>query len=95
MISLLFSYLVSPYRVGLDVLITLEFRTSRTNGVLLTISNQVSDGLGLEIVEGKVLYFGEYICLLPGRDLLGKQLSNLMTNTSRAFKHSLRFICRN
>uniref|UniRef100_A0A7N6BSF3 Basement membrane-specific heparan sulfate proteoglycan core protein n=1 Tax=Anabas testudineus TaxID=64144 RepID=A0A7N6BSF3_ANATE len=47
---------VSPYRVGLDVLITLEFRTSRTNGVLLTISNQVSDGLGLEIVEGKLLF---------------------------------------
>ncbi|KAK2856040.1 hypothetical protein Q5P01_004775 [Channa striata] len=47
---------VSAYRVGLDVSITLEFRTSRTSGVLLTISNQGSDGLGLEIVQGKLLF---------------------------------------
>ncbi|KAF3703025.1 Laminin subunit alpha-2 [Channa argus] len=47
---------VSAYRVGLDVSITLEFRTSRTSGVLLAISNQVSDGLGLEIVQGKLLF---------------------------------------
>lgn len=46
--------LVPSYRVGLDVSIALEFRTSRTNGVLLAISNQASDGLGLEIVQGKV-----------------------------------------
>lgn len=60
-------HLVSPYRVGLDVSITLEFRTSRTNGVLLAISNQVSDGLGLEIIQGKVPY---NICFLSARDLL-------------------------
>ncbi|XP_055362118.1 laminin subunit alpha-2 isoform X4 [Betta splendens] len=47
---------VSPYRVGLDVSMSFEFRTSRTSGVLLTISNQVSDGLGLEIAEGKLLF---------------------------------------
>ncbi|XP_076612601.1 laminin subunit alpha-2 [Chaetodon auriga] len=47
---------VSAYRVGLDVSIALEFRTSRTNGVLLAISNQASDGLGLEIVQGKLLF---------------------------------------
>ncbi|XP_033991390.1 laminin subunit alpha-2-like [Trematomus bernacchii] len=47
---------VSSYRVGLDVSIALEFRTSRTNGVLLGISNQANDGLGLEIVEGKLLF---------------------------------------
>lgn len=45
---------MSSYRVGLDVSIALEFRTSKTNGVLLGVSNQASDGLGLEIVEGKV-----------------------------------------
>uniref|UniRef100_A0A8C4I5M9 Basement membrane-specific heparan sulfate proteoglycan core protein n=1 Tax=Dicentrarchus labrax TaxID=13489 RepID=A0A8C4I5M9_DICLA len=47
---------VSSYRVGLDVSIAFDFRTSRTNGVLLAISNQASDGLGLEIVEGKLLF---------------------------------------
>lgn len=47
-------YLVSSYRVGLDVSIALEFRTSRTSGVLLAVSNQGNDGLGLEIVDGKV-----------------------------------------
>ncbi|KAM6915637.1 laminin subunit alpha-2 isoform 2-T2 [Xenentodon cancila] len=47
---------VSVYRVGLDVSIALEFRTSRTSGVLLAISNQANDGLGLEIVEGKLLF---------------------------------------
>lgn len=47
-------FAVANYRVGLDVSIGLEFRTSRTNGVLLAVSNQASDGLGLEIVNGKV-----------------------------------------
>lgn len=47
-------YPVASYRVGLDVSIALEFRTTRTNGVLLTVSNQDKDGLGLEIVQGKV-----------------------------------------
>lgn len=42
------------YRVGLDVTVALEFRTSRTNGVLLAVSNQANDGLSLEIVQGKV-----------------------------------------
>lgn len=46
--------LVPSYRVGLDVSIALEFRTSRTSGVLLAISNQASDGLGLELVQGNV-----------------------------------------
>ncbi|XP_051816710.1 laminin subunit alpha-2 isoform X2 [Acanthochromis polyacanthus] len=47
---------VSSYRVGLDVSVALEFRTSRTNGVLLAISNQANDGFGLEIVQGKLLF---------------------------------------
>ncbi|KAM7395151.1 hypothetical protein PAMA_006754 [Pampus argenteus] len=47
---------VATYRVGLDVSIALEFRTSRTNGVLLAISNQGMDGLGLEIVQGKLFF---------------------------------------
>ncbi|XP_030260302.1 laminin subunit alpha-2 isoform X4 [Sparus aurata] len=47
---------VASYRVGLDVSIALEFRTSRTSGVLLAISNQANDGLGIEIVQGKLLF---------------------------------------
>ncbi|XP_056260714.1 laminin subunit alpha-2 isoform X6 [Seriola aureovittata] len=47
---------VSSYRVGLDVSIALEFRTSKTNGVLLAVSNQASDGLGLEIVQGTLFF---------------------------------------
>ncbi|TNN46937.1 Laminin subunit alpha-2 [Liparis tanakae] len=47
---------VSSYRVGLDVSIALEFRTSRTSGVLLAVSNNANNGLGLEIVEGKLLF---------------------------------------
>ncbi|XP_029984754.1 laminin subunit alpha-2 isoform X3 [Sphaeramia orbicularis] len=47
---------VPTYRVGQDVSIAFEFRTSRTNGVLLAVSNKDSDGLGIEIVEGKLLF---------------------------------------
>uniref|UniRef100_A0A667YT36 Laminin G domain-containing protein n=1 Tax=Myripristis murdjan TaxID=586833 RepID=A0A667YT36_9TELE len=47
---------VASYRVGLDVSIELEFRTSRTSGVLLAVSNQANDGLGLEINQGKLLF---------------------------------------
>lgn len=52
---------VSTYRVGLDVSIAFEFRTSRTNGVLLAVSNQASDGLGVEIVQGKVQNDAEHV----------------------------------
>lgn len=45
---------VSSYRVGLDIAISFEFRTSKPNGVMLAVSNQASDGLGIEIVQGKV-----------------------------------------
>uniref|UniRef100_A0A3Q3L5T1 Laminin subunit alpha-2 n=1 Tax=Mastacembelus armatus TaxID=205130 RepID=A0A3Q3L5T1_9TELE len=42
---------IGNYRYTLATLsITLEFRTTRTNGVLLTISNQANSGLGLEIL---------------------------------------------
>ncbi|XP_051046860.1 laminin subunit alpha-1 [Phodopus roborovskii] len=44
------------YRVRLDLNITLEFRTSSENGVLLGISSAKVDAIGLEIVDGKVLF---------------------------------------
>ncbi|NXI45933.1 LAMA2 protein, partial [Galbula dea] len=51
-----FAKTVGAYRVGTDLLIELEFRTTRMNGVLLGVSSQKMDGLGLELVDGKVMF---------------------------------------
>ncbi|KAL0967369.1 hypothetical protein UPYG_G00251370 [Umbra pygmaea] len=50
---------VGSYRVGLDVSIELEFRTSQSTGVLVGVSNQVDskmEGLGIELHNGKLLF---------------------------------------
>uniref|UniRef100_A0A4W5KBC8 Laminin subunit alpha 2 n=1 Tax=Hucho hucho TaxID=62062 RepID=A0A4W5KBC8_9TELE len=50
---------VGSYRVGLDVSLELEFRTSQSNGVLLAVSSQVDtkmEGLGIELHNGKLLF---------------------------------------
>ncbi|XP_024619438.1 laminin subunit alpha-1 [Neophocaena asiaeorientalis asiaeorientalis] len=44
------------YKVRSDVNITLEFRTSSENGVLLGISSAKVDAIGLEIINGKLLF---------------------------------------
>ncbi|XP_038603188.1 laminin subunit alpha-1 [Tachyglossus aculeatus] len=44
------------YKVRSDVNITLEFRTTSMNGVLLGISSAKVDAVGLELVNGKVLF---------------------------------------
>ncbi|KAJ6662205.1 hypothetical protein lerEdw1_012672 [Lerista edwardsae] len=44
------------YKVRSDVNITLEFRTTVANGILLGISSAKVDAIGLEIVNGKVLF---------------------------------------
>ncbi|KAB0405420.1 hypothetical protein E2I00_018925, partial [Balaenoptera physalus] len=44
------------YKVRSDVNITLEFRTSSENGVLLGVSSAKVDAIGLEIVNGKLLF---------------------------------------
>uniref|UniRef100_A0ABM5GDG7 Laminin subunit alpha-1 isoform X1 n=1 Tax=Pogona vitticeps TaxID=103695 RepID=A0ABM5GDG7_9SAUR len=44
------------YKVRSDVNITFEFRTTVMNGVLLGISSAKVDAVGLEIVNGKVLF---------------------------------------
>nr|KAF6422581.1 laminin subunit alpha 1 [Rousettus aegyptiacus] len=44
------------YKVRSDVNITLEFRTSSENGVLLGISSAKVDAIGLEMVNGKLLF---------------------------------------
>lgn len=40
--------------MGLDLQVEFEFRTTRTNGVLLGISSQKMDGLGIELVDENV-----------------------------------------
>lgn len=42
------------YKVRSDVNVTLEFRTTVANGILLGISSAKVDAIGLEIVNGKV-----------------------------------------
>uniref|UniRef100_A0A3B4EIQ5 Laminin G domain-containing protein n=1 Tax=Pygocentrus nattereri TaxID=42514 RepID=A0A3B4EIQ5_PYGNA len=50
---------VSTYRVGNDVSVDLEFRTSTSSGVLMGISSQKMDGLGVELVNGKLLFHAD------------------------------------
>lgn len=49
-----FSLQVGAYKVGTDLLVEFEFRTTQVNGVLLGVSSQKMDGLGIELVDGKV-----------------------------------------
>ncbi|NXJ67843.1 LAMA2 protein, partial [Rostratula benghalensis] len=51
-----FAKAVGAYKVGTDLLVELEFRTTRMNGVLLGVSSQKMDGLGIELVDGKVMF---------------------------------------
>ncbi|XP_062428549.1 laminin subunit alpha-2 isoform X4 [Rhea pennata] len=51
-----FAKTVGAYRVGTDLLVEFEFRTMQMNGVLLGISSQKMDGLGIELVDGKVMF---------------------------------------
>ncbi|XP_053323848.1 laminin subunit alpha-1-like [Spea bombifrons] len=44
------------YKVRSDVNVSLEFRTTQMNGVLLGISSAKVDAIGLEIIHGKVLF---------------------------------------
>ncbi|NWV01060.1 LAMA1 protein, partial [Upupa epops] len=44
------------YKVRADVNITLEFRTTAAHGVLLGVSSAKVDAIGLELVNGKVLF---------------------------------------
>ncbi|XP_052640257.1 laminin subunit alpha-2 isoform X4 [Harpia harpyja] len=51
-----FAKTVGAYKVGTDLLVEFEFRTTRINGVLLGVSSQKMDGLGIELVDGKVMF---------------------------------------
>ncbi|XP_072852967.2 laminin subunit alpha-2 [Pogona vitticeps] len=51
-----FAKAVGAYKVGIELLVEFEFRTTRTNGVLLGISSQKMDGLGIELVDENVMF---------------------------------------
>ncbi|XP_074846691.1 laminin subunit alpha-2 isoform X2 [Carettochelys insculpta] len=51
-----FAKTAGTYKVGMDLLVEFEFRTTRTNGVLLGISSQKMDGLGIELVDEKLMF---------------------------------------
>uniref|UniRef100_A0A674J3X9 Laminin subunit alpha 2 n=1 Tax=Terrapene triunguis TaxID=2587831 RepID=A0A674J3X9_9SAUR len=51
-----FAKTVGTYKVGTDLLVEFEFRTTRMNGVLLGISSQKMDGLGIELVDEKLMF---------------------------------------
>ncbi|NXP53143.1 LAMA2 protein, partial [Heliornis fulica] len=51
-----FAKTVGAYKVGTDLLVEFEFRTTQMNGVLLGVSSQKMDGLGIELVDGKVMF---------------------------------------
>ncbi|XP_041824167.1 laminin subunit alpha-1 [Melanotaenia boesemani] len=44
------------YKVGSDVSVSLEFRTSQSDGVFLGISSAKVDAIGLEMVDGQVVF---------------------------------------
>ncbi|XP_073931083.1 laminin subunit alpha-2 isoform X3 [Castor canadensis] len=51
-----FAKAVGGFKVGLDLRVEFEFRTTRTTGVLLGISSQKMDGLGIEMIDEKLLF---------------------------------------
>lgn len=51
-----FAKAVGGFKVGLDLLVEFEFRTTRTTGVLLGISSQKMDGMGIEMIDEKILF---------------------------------------
>ncbi|KAG8444246.1 hypothetical protein GDO86_009434 [Hymenochirus boettgeri] len=54
-----FAKTVGAFKVGMDLLVELAFRTTRTNGVLIGISGTTMDGLGIELVNGKLLFHAD------------------------------------
>uniref|UniRef100_A0A452E6V7 Laminin subunit alpha-2 n=1 Tax=Capra hircus TaxID=9925 RepID=A0A452E6V7_CAPHI len=51
-----FAKAVDGFKVGLDLLVEFEFRTTRTTGVLLGISSQKMDGMGIEMINEKLMF---------------------------------------
>ncbi|XP_008566936.1 PREDICTED: laminin subunit alpha-2 [Galeopterus variegatus] len=51
-----FAKAVGGFKVGLDLVVEFEFRTTRTTGVLLGISSQKMDGMGIEMIDEKLMF---------------------------------------
>ncbi|KAK7893588.1 hypothetical protein WMY93_022740 [Mugilogobius chulae] len=49
-------FMHSGYKVGSDLTVSLEFRTSQSDAVLLGISSAKVDAIGLELVSGQVVF---------------------------------------
>lgn len=51
-----FATAVGGFKVGLDLLVEFEFRTTRPTGVLLGVSSQKMDGMGIEMIDEKLMF---------------------------------------
>lgn len=51
-----FATAVGGFKVGLDLLVEFEFRTTRPTGVLLGVSSQKMDGMGIEMIDEKLTF---------------------------------------
>uniref|UniRef100_A0A8C5LFF2 Laminin subunit alpha-2 n=1 Tax=Jaculus jaculus TaxID=51337 RepID=A0A8C5LFF2_JACJA len=51
-----FAKAVAGFKVGLDLLVEFEFRTTRSTGVLLGVSSQKMDGMGIEMIDEKLMF---------------------------------------
>ncbi|XP_077990917.1 laminin subunit alpha-2-like [Glandiceps talaboti] len=49
-----YAVLDETFRVGPDMVISLEFRTTQNNGVILSVANERNDCFGLELVNGQL-----------------------------------------
>ncbi|KAM9317105.1 laminin subunit alpha-2 [Gastrophryne carolinensis] len=54
-----FAKAVGAFKVGTDLTVELEFRTTRISGVLIGISGKQMDGFGIELVDGKLLFHAD------------------------------------
>ncbi|XP_058247538.1 laminin subunit alpha-2 isoform X3 [Hemibagrus wyckioides] len=89
-----FAKAVSTYRVGNDLTLELNFRTSTSTGVLIGISSQVMDGLGLELLNGRLLFHadngvGRVTTMSQGAELCDGQWHSV---TAHKLKHRLELI---
>lgn len=51
------------YKVGSDVSVSMEFRTSQSEGVFLGISSAKVDAIGLEMINGQVGWMSLCLCV--------------------------------
>ncbi|XP_030044824.1 laminin subunit alpha-2-like, partial [Microcaecilia unicolor] len=54
-----FAKAVDNFRVGMDILVKFAFRTTQPHGVLLGVSGQRMAGMGIELVDEKLLFHAD------------------------------------